>query len=173
MTNPLDSIMGSGSKSFPFDKIGDQVTGTILDVAERQQTDMKTNEPATWPNGQPKMMYTIKLQTELQEGPDDDGVRHVNLKWKSLRAFQDAVRDAGESKVKLGAKLSLKYIGDGIPTSRGAMPPKEWKAWYQAPEPSAGILDSPFDKASGSVGARPVATETPSWAKPQDEEPPF
>jgi len=167
--------MGSGSRSFPFDKIGDQVTGTILDVAERQQTDMKTNEPAVWPNGQPKMMYTIRLQTDLQESPEDDGVRHVNLKWKSLRAFQDAVREAGQAKVQLGAKLSLKYVGDGVPTSRGQVPPKEWKAWYQAPEPSAGIMDSPFGGApQATVGARPVAKEeTPDWAKPQEEKPPF
>jgi hypothetical protein len=126
--------MGGGGKSFPFDKIGDTVTGQVISPPEvRQQTDMKTGEPKFWPNGQPQIMYMVQLQTALQDPQDpfDDGVRAVFLKWKSLDAVRAAIRASGAKTIEVGGTLTLTYSGDDIANAkRGNVPPKLWAARY-------------------------------------------
>jgi len=72
-----DFLMGQGAKSFPFDKVGDQVTGEIVDASKQQQTNMEDGKPAFWDDGNPKMMVVVTLQTDLKDDEDDDGKRTV------------------------------------------------------------------------------------------------
>ncbi len=179
----LDNFMkGSGGKAFPFTSIGDWVMGEIISVDERQSTDIKTKEPAVWKDGSPKMMYVVNLQTDLQEAGDDDGQRAVFLRWMSLRAVQDAVRAAGAQNIQLGGKLKLQYVGDA-PAERGAVPAKQWKAWYKKPDPASSFMgqqavEEPADpwaaapaqpvqaRAAVNHHGQPQSEAPPAWAQP-------
>jgi hypothetical protein len=136
-------LMGSGGKSFPFDNIGDTVTGVIVDMRKRQQTDLETNEPQFWQNGDPKMMLVISLQTKLSDSDDDEGVRNVYLRGgnyeavkgrgtSSLVAVKEAVRKAG-SDIEPGGTLTLEYSGQGKSSNRAYSPPKLYSAIYEPP----------------------------------------
>lgn len=169
-----DDFMGGGAKSFPFDNPGDTVTGKILSIVKRQQTDMKTGEPKVWANGDPRFMYTITLQTDLRDDDFDDGQRTVNVKWKSQRAVQDAVRAAGGKKPEIGGLLSLKYVKDGI-GERGQVPPKEWAAMYRLPElqQTDGFMTEPPAQLASRQPEQRMADhhgnpqgEPPAWAQP-------
>jgi hypothetical protein len=169
-----DDFMGGGAKSFPFDNPGDTVTGKILSIKKRQQTDMKTGEPKVWANGDPRWMYTITLQTDLREDEFDDGQRTINVKWKSQRAVQDAVRAAGGKKPEIGGLLSLKYVRDGA-AERGQVPPKEWAAMYRLPEINQAdeFMSGPPAPAPSRQPEQRMADhhgnpqgEPPAWAQP-------
>ncbi len=135
------SIGGDGGNSFPFDRIGDTVTGQIVSLQEVQQTDLQTGEPKMFANGQPMMMYRVSLATQLRDpaNPSDDGHRDVYLKGSrksetqsSLAAVLDAVRAAtGGTDLEPNATLTLTYIGDGPASQRGFNPPKLYQATYQ------------------------------------------
>lgn len=124
-------LMGSGGKAFPFEAIGDRVTGTIVAMQKRQQTDMQTGDPVFWANGDPKMMLQLTLQTELSESDDDEGTRSVYLRGgnyiptkgkgtSSLVAVKDAVKRSGTDKgIEIGGTLSLEYSGEAKATGKG------------------------------------------------------
>ena len=129
---------GQGGSSFPFENIGDSVTGTILDLEEVQQTDLDSGEPKAFPNGQPMMMFRLTLQTELQDDPADDGVRSLYLRGSrksasksSLAAALDAVRRAtGGTQLQSGAVYTHTYVADGVATRRGYSAPKFYEGHY-------------------------------------------
>lgn len=173
-------IGGAGGNAFPFDHIGDTVTGKILTLEEVQQTDMNTGEPAFWNNNptQPKMMYRVTLQTDLRDDSDDDGKRAVYLRGSrkpetqsSLAAVLQAVKQAtGGTSLDPGAILSLRYAGDGVPTTRGHNPPKKYEARYQ---PAAMNIGEPAPQPPAqqapqqSWGQQQAAAgPAPQWAQP-------
>ena len=137
-------LASGGSASFPFQNIGDSVTGKILNLEELQQTDLQTGEVKTFTNGQPMMMYRVELQTGLREGEMDDGVRSVYLKGSkkaesqsSLAAVLQAVLAAtGRAALTVGGTLTLTYTGDGVAKGRGFSAPKQYSAQYAAPSVS-------------------------------------
>lgn len=153
-----DLMSGGGGKSFPFDNVGDYVVGFITSIAKRQQTDLTTGEPKVWGNGEPRFMYSIGLQTELREDAFDDGLRTINVKWKSLDAIRGAVREVGASKPEIGGKLMLKYAANG-PKGNYPQPPKLWEAKYKVPEPVTVVETDGFMDGG-------TAAATPEWAKP-------
>jgi hypothetical protein len=145
------NLAGQGGNSFPFDNIGDYVTGYVMDLAEVQQTDPKDGEPQTWPNGDPKMQYRLSLQTELRDPtkPGDNGMREVYLRGSrkpdtdggksSLCAVLDAVRDVtGNTEIQYRGKVTLQYTSDGPQANRAFSPPKRYAAWYEAPAMNLG-----------------------------------
>src|SRR4051794_6202440 len=85
-------LMGGGVASAKFERIGDFVVGTVAEEPEvRQQTDLTTGTLKVWDDGRPMLQLVVTLQTEQRDGADDDGLRRVYVKGKSLT---DAVRDA-------------------------------------------------------------------------------
>lgn len=143
MAHPNDPnafLMGGGGKSAKFETHGATITGTVARMPElRQQTDMKTGEAEAWPNGDPKMQLVVALQTsELDPAdPDDDGVRNLYVKGsvkaesKSMHAaVKEAVRRAGAKGLEVGGTLTVTYTGDGVSTTRGFDPPKQYEATY-------------------------------------------
>lgn len=162
MSIDQDDFMGGGFRTFPFDAVGDRVSGVILErPVKEQQRDMQTNELAVWENGQPKWMYRIQIQTELRDTNDqfDDGVRTLYLSWKRLDAVRAAVRAAGCKNIEVGGMLALQFLEFGPQTKKGFNPPKiGWKAWYKPPvqeaEP-AFMGDEPV-QVSQPVSAPPV-----------------
>jgi len=135
-------LNAGGAKSFPFEKMGDMVTGEIVDAVKRQQTSLDTGVPQFWDDGKPKMMIVITLQTDLREDADDDGLRTVYLRGgnyqvaegkgtSSHRAVQEAVKKSGSKKgIELGATLSLAWTGNG-PKKGGLNPAKLYSAAFK------------------------------------------
>jgi hypothetical protein len=145
--------LGGEGNSFPFDRIGDKVYGMVVDLVERQQTDMEgtptAGQPSTWPNGDPKMMSIVTLQTELRESPSDDGKRTVPLTGSKkpetqsrMAAVVAAVKLAtnGSTALQYGGHLGLAFTGEKPPAQRGLSATKLYSAIYQPP---AMELDQP------------------------------
>lgn len=138
-------LMGTGGKSFPFDSIGDSVTGVIVDLKKRQQTDLESGEPQFWANGDPKMMLMVTLQTQLSETDEDEGLRNVYLRGgnfapikgkgtSSLVAVKEAVRKSGAADgIQTGGTLTLEYSGEAKASNRAYNPPKLYTAVYEQP----------------------------------------
>ena len=138
-------LNGSQGKAFPFESIGDTVTGTIVDMKKVQQTDMESGKPQFWDNGDPKMMLRIVLQTDLHDDGEDEGIRSVYLRGgnftaskgkgtSSLVAVKDAVRRSGTDKgIEIGGKLTVQYSGEGAKSNRAFSAPKLYTAHYEAP----------------------------------------
>lgn len=156
--------LGGGGNAFTFDAIGASVTGRILSLTERQQTDMETGMPATWQDGSPKTMYVVELGTGLRADAYDDGVRSVYLRGSkkpesasSLAAVIGAVRAAtGGTQILPGGTLTLTYVGDGEASRRGYSPPKRYEARYAPP----------------SVQLDPGPAAPPAWVPPGPQQVP-
>ena len=162
-------LASGGSASFPFQNIGDSVTGKILNLEELQQTDLQTGEVKTFTNGQPMVMYRVELQTNLRDGEMDDGVRSVYLKGSkkaesqsSLAAVLQAVLTAtGRAALTVGGTLTLPYVGDGMAKGRGFSAPKQYSAQYAAPsvsldpQPAAAPQAPPPGPPPAAAPARP------------------
>lgn len=145
-------LLGSGAKSFAFENIGDTVSGEIVNMAMREQTDLQTGEIARWSNGDAKKVIVITLQTALRDSDDDDGIRtvwarggnYVAEKGKggsTLNAIRDAVRASGAKEIMDGGKLTVAYTGEGKRANKGFSPPKLYTATYQAPTANIALDD--------------------------------
>lgn len=160
MSDALDALVSGGSKIFKFDSIGDTVKGTVTQVEQTQQTDFKTKKPLFWDDGTPRMQFVVHLDTDLSDGPDDDGKRRIFAKGQMERAIKDAIREsrAGKDQI-IGGTLAVKYVEDGEPPERGLNPPKIYRAQFK---PSAGavgdLLDTPAPAAPAPAAAPEVST---------------
>lgn len=146
-----EMLMGGGAKAFPFDSMGDTVSGSIVHYSKRQQRDLTTNALSFWDDGSPKMMLVVVLQTDLNDGPEDDGCRSVYLRagnfvavkgkgTSSMVAVKDAIRRAGASGLEVGANLTLQWSGEGKAPNKGFNAPKLYSASYQpAAAPAIGL----------------------------------
>jgi hypothetical protein len=180
--------LGQEGNAFPFEEIGDSVTGRVVNLEEVQQTDMDTNEPSFWPNGQPKMMFRMTLQTELREADGDDGVRTIYLRGRrkpnddgtmsSLCACLTAVKQAtGGTEIQQGAKYTHTFTSEGVPTKRGYSPPKWYTGKYVPPamnldagQPAA--VSAPYSNGAGqkvqTVQQQAQAAPQPVQTDPND-----
>lgn len=169
MTDSFD--LGGSGNSFPFDAIGDTVTGTIIAIEQQQQTDMESGLPAVWDNGAPKLMVKVELQTQLRDpaDPSDDGKRSVYLKgsrkpesMSSMAAVLGAVRAAsGATTLQQGGTLTLTFAGEGVPSRRGYSAPKHYTATY-VPAPPAQVDLSGAQPASAAPPAAQAPTPAPA-----------
>lgn len=138
MTSPNDILFGSGTPSAKFEARGDTLTGPITKLGASQQTDFRTKEPKTWPDGKPMMQVEVSIKTSLRDPSveDDDGVRRLFVKGKNLTAaVKDAVRATGAKGLEIGGVLTVTYTGDG-PAEKGLSAPKLYEAEYVKPNPA-------------------------------------
>ncbi len=153
MTDDVNAFLHSqGAKAFAFDNFGDGVTGEIVAMDLRQQTDMQSGDPLVWSNGAPRMVLVITLQTTLSDSDDDDGQRTVWLRGgnftvargkgtSGLNALKDAMRRAGVGDLEIGAKMSMQYTGDSVPSNKGFNPAKLYTCEYNAAVRSVSLDD--------------------------------
>ena len=137
-----DFLFGSGGKAFPFEKMGDQVTGEIIGMKKQQQTEPDSGKPKFFDSGDPMMMIVVTLQTDLHDDDEDDGVRNVYLRAgkyvvadgkgsAGLVAVRDAVKRSGSDKgIEVGGRLTLAYTGHG-PKKGAFNPAKLYTASYK------------------------------------------
>ena len=163
MRTANDILMGGGIPSAKFENHGDSVAGTVDDEPQAvQQTDFTTGEPLTWPNGDPRMQVVVTLATDLRDDSEDDGLRKLFIKGKSMNgAVRDAVRKAGSKGLERGGQLTVTYTGDGVAERRGINPPKLYSASY-AP-PSAAAVNAVLEQAEPAQ-----TTAQPSSAPNED-----
>jgi len=139
------SEIGGGGKSWSPETIGEKIAGTIRLVERRPQREFGSGKELTWDDGRPRLLTYIELETELNEGDDDDGVRALYAKGgKNFEAAQgsgtsmevaiaEAVRAAGETAIEEGAVLAVQYTGIAKPTTRGYQGANLFRAQYKAP----------------------------------------
>lgn len=189
MSQAFDDFMGGGrSLSFQFYAPGDSVTGVISKMEQVAQTDMDTGQPKFFPNGQPKLMWAVTLQTTLRNGEglkdwdsqneEDSGERMVYLKWKSEDAVKQAVKASGARAPELGGTLTLTYTKVG--PKQGNFNTKLWGAQYVPPAPGAAFMGEPATQPAapvqqqdwartgrpgGGYGPAPTNPGQPSWAQ--------
>ena len=133
-----DFLMGGGTKSAKFEKVGAVVKGTIVVKPElQQQRDPKDGKPQFWEDGKPKQQVKVVLQTETRDDDEDDGRRAIYIKANMLKAVQDAVKKAGAKGLEVGGVLSVKYVKDGEKKKAAFNAPKLYAAKYEAPDPVA------------------------------------
>lgn len=173
-------LLGGGGKSASFPEVGTTVTGKIAGKPEvRQQTDMSGN-PLTWDNGDPRLQLVVPLQTDERLDDDDDGVRNLYVKGskdpksKSLHAaVAGAVQAAGAKGLEVGGTLTVSYVGDGVASTRGFNPPKQYEAKYAAPDGQAEFLGTEqgqVNTATGEIGAAATPTFTNAAGVPATRE---
>ena len=145
MTNydPNALLMATGSRSAKFEEVGATVVGLVRTVEVRQRNDIKTGEPMTWPDGNPRNQLIIGLQTEAHEDEDDDGVRslYVPIPSQLQKALAEAIRKAGASGISQGMKVGVKFSKTEPPKTRGFSPTKIYTVKVEAPVQSVSVDD--------------------------------
>ena len=119
---------GGGHKGVKFDEVGQSYTGTLHQLREQQDTDYATGEPLYWVDrkqsmtrsDEPVMTVILTLQTELNDGEDengreDNGLRDVYCRSGLHTALQQALRQMpkGVSDEDLiGCKVTVTFDHD-------------------------------------------------------------
>jgi len=172
------NLGATGGDSFSFDHPGATVQGAIVSMEPTQQTDMQTNEPKTFSDGSPMMMFRVELATDLRDPGNqfDTGSRTVFLKGSrkpesqsSLAAVLSAVQKAtGTTNLAQGGLLTLTYVGDGVAKNRGFNPPKLYEAVYVPPSTDlAATQAAPVAQAAAPA----VQSAAPQVAAPAAQAP--
>lgn len=150
-----DPFASTGAPSVSFNNmpVGTSYTGTILELpAMVQARDFETGNPATWPDGNPKMTVVTKLSVGGEEralwAPKPSAM---------FAAISDAQKAAGAA-LAIGGTLTVTYVGDKPNATNPRLnPAKQYQAVYQPP--NAFVDDTP--------AAAPAAVHQPAPAQSQ------
>jgi hypothetical protein len=156
MTTAQDFLMsGGGAKAAKFPSPGTTVSGSVVREPEvAQQTEFGTGRPLFWDDGKPRNQLVVQIQTDQRDDSEDDGIRSIYIKGKSLtNAVREAVKAAGAPGLEVGGVLTITYTGDGK-AERG-MPPKLYTAEYRRASATA---------ASEFLGTAAVSARQPDMA---------
>jgi hypothetical protein len=173
-------LQGGGSPIIKFARIGDSVTGLLLDAEVTDQTEPSGKVVVDEKSGKPKKQIIYTLQTDLRDPSieDDDGVRRVFAKWAIRQAIEEELARQGLEKVGLQAngKLTLthnatkksgtvgfsdmklfeaKYERPGLPTSVDAPAPAGGSGIPSAVDLVAKYGQQAVDMAQGIYGGAP------------------
>lgn len=141
--DPNALLMSTGSRAAKFEEIGATVVGFVHTVEVRQRTDIKTGEPMTWPDGNPRNQLVIALRTEAHEDEDDDGLRtlYVPIPSQMQKALADAIRKVGASGISAGMKVGVKFSKTEPAKTRGFNPQKIYTVKVEPPAQSVAVDD--------------------------------
>lgn len=161
-----------------YDGAGTRKGGTIVEPFpyRAQQTDFDTGDLLWWDKEetQPKEHIVITLQTDEDEGPDENGFedtgrRRVYLKGGDLqKRTQLAVRSVGESDFTIGAEYWITRTGYGTPRKNAAgrdlNAPWLHEVEYTLPRPSSGLGANKVEteKVDGGAGGNRQAARRPA-----------
>jgi hypothetical protein len=175
----IDSALSGGSKAaFNAESpVGTVVTGEIVDVDYRQVTDFTTQQPATFPSGDPKMQFIIRVQTTQRSDGDDDGIRSVYIPaWgKRKAALAEAIRASGAAKgsevmvpgVGFTATYNGEKRGEGGPS--GSYTYKEYAYSFNRGQAASSAADAltqqaPAAQQSAPASDLPAGFDATTWA---------
>lgn len=158
------------------------IKGQVLEISEPRQAQ-KYNANPTAPKAldwwddektRPKMQVVLELQTDMNEGPSDDGTPDdgrrkvfVTVDYKpggKMAAIQDAMEAAGRDDLEEGAFLALWFIGLDPESKNPDNPRKMFQATYQPPA-SAGGAFQPQQGQQAQQGYQAPQTQ-PAYGQP-------
>lgn len=163
----LVASAGSGARGAKFADVGTIVGGTVISAEIIQSRD-EDGAPEFWDDGKPKQKIRVIVQTELDEGADeqgrpDDGKRALYVKWWSSqkKAFIEALAKAEADDVLPGGIFHAKFKSEGERVKKAWSPTKEMVYRYKAP---AVVPDEDFDEpvAAPVPVAKPAAAVKPT-----------
>lgn len=121
--------------TFKFAQPGDEFDVIVTQPTEDYQAkEFGTDKLKFWPDGNPVM------QTKIV-GRAADGIEYaIYAQGRMAKAITKALIDAGEDDIEERSRLRVKFTeyGQG---KNPAMPPKEYKAQYTAPDPQSSFND--------------------------------
>jgi hypothetical protein len=158
VTTPDDWFDGSAVPSASFNgpppiTWSGQITDEPVLIQKRDYDD---GTPLTWPDGRPKQLLQVNIQTDQRDpnNPDDDGKRALYLEFRKKDAVQEAIKRSGNKGApKKGGWLSLSYVGDDHAAKVGKkQAPKIYQAEYRAPDPWANVDGAQAPQAAPQQG---------------------
>ena len=136
---------------------GTTVTGTITNTDTREKLKYGTNQPDTYSNGSPKYVEVITIQTNLQDDPDDNGLRNVYINLWGLQraALAEACKAAHCAKPVEGDTFTATYVGLGQ-AQPGMSAPKlyEYRIDHKPPVSFTQPENTPQQQAMPQQGAQ-------------------
>lgn len=151
------------SVSFNNMPVGTSYTGTVLELPQLVQArDFETGNPATWPDGNPKMTVVTKLTINGEErslwAPKPSAM---------FAAISDAQKTAGAS-IAVGGTLTVTYTGDKPNATNPRLnPAKQYSAVYTPPNAFAEDKQQAAQQVATEVlQATPAAQQAPAQAAP-------
>ncbi|MEO0606575.1 MAG: hypothetical protein AAF211_34425, partial [Myxococcota bacterium] len=154
---------------------GTTIKGTVVGIRETQATDYKTKQPEHWPDGSPKMVPIVTVQTEQHEDAEDDGRRDIYLRAGLYTAFREILKKTFTKSPSddelLGATLTMQFYKE-VPASGGGNPRKLFRAKLEPkppePERSADFgwddEPAPTTQPQQRTKAEPPPEGGPPWA---------
>ncbi len=131
----FNDLLSSDAAAFKFDTVGDTAKGKVVRAEKRQQTDLDSGTPKTFPSGDPMMMLVITL--EQDDGTETSvyakGGKYDVADGKGLAmlpAIQEAVK--GQD-FRAGGQMAIQYSGNGKKTKAAYSAPKLYTVQYKAP----------------------------------------
>jgi hypothetical protein len=160
-----------GARGAKFEKVG-QVIGGIVESAEIFQSRDDDGKLETWDDGGKKLKLRVIVQTDLDEGPDDqgrddDGRRALFLKWwgSQRKEFLSTMEKAGLDDLTPGCKFYAKFTGEGEKQRKSWSAPKNFR--YKAIPAPVVPADSEFeDDETEDEPSAPPAKKAPAKKAP-------
>lgn len=165
-----------GARGAKFPNVGDIVGGTVISADVIQSRD-EDNELEFWEDGNQKQKVRIIVQTDLNEGVDDqgredDGKRAIYIKWwgAQKKAFIEALVKAEAEDVETGGEFWAKFKSEGERIKRAWSPTKEMVYRYKnAPLVKPSDFDDEDDTPAPAPKAAPAKKPAAKAAPAKDE----
>ena len=125
-----DFLGGDFPPTFKFENPGDKVSGIVVNVTKRDDTDPNGNVK-TWASGETRKVYPFIIDSE-QVGMCTAWVRGYMQK-----AAKTAAREAGIKQIA-GNHITIEFTGCGQSKTKGFAPPKMFKVTFK-PAPASSI----------------------------------
>jgi hypothetical protein len=157
--------------------VGTSYEGEVIKTSAVRQRDLQDKSKlAVWPDGSPKYVAIVTLQTSLKDPnvEQDSGLRSLWVSGKYLtNAVKDAVRRTGAGEIEEGGSLKVTLTGYGKP-QQGFRPPRLFEVAYKRPSPEkrAEIKARKEAEAQAWNQAGPLSDPSDPWAQPQNPFPP-
>lgn len=173
----LVASSGGGARGAKFPEVGNVVGGKVIS-AEVIASRNEDNEPEYWDDGKPKQKIRIIVQTDLDEGVDDqgredDGKRAIYVKWwgEQRKAFIEALTKAEADDVLPGGIFHAKFQSQGERIKKAWSPTKEMRYRYKAPAvvPSDDFDDEPESEPEPAPVAKPAARKPTAKPAAKDD----
>lgn len=114
--------------SVTFPKIGDGVTGTVIEISEGTVPTFDDRGRIVQGVVEKNDDGTDKLQVEVTLDTADNGRRVLHTDGAIFYAIGRALAEIGADDLNTGDILTVEYTGDGEPTAKGRNAPKQYKA---------------------------------------------
>ena len=178
MTDVFDEIQssldGQGRGLFTGANPGTSYTGTITSIAYTQQVDYQTRQPATFPSGEPKMQYVIKLHVPALVSDGDDGRRALYIKawgvqrdWLLQAIEATGLKDAnGKPSARLalapGGEFTATFVREEKVQGKTGTYTQNVYQYQITPAAVATLSQAPAYQAPAPTPAAPVAAPAPA-----------